>query len=494
MKISRLKINFKGGIISPGELLILLETAEALGARQAGFGLRQQLYLELATGVVTEFKSRLSDLKLVIEENADAYPNIVSSYPAEEVFIQQSWLSEGVYKDILDELDHRPRLKINISNSNQSFTPLFTGNINWVAAPGTAHFWWLFIRLPRSNDVYQWDQMVYTNDVARLSRELESRYFAQPHPAGSDEAAAAALMATMDQEGYNLKPVSGTMQLPPFNLPYYEGFNRHNSRYWLGVYRRSEMFPLAFLKELSQLCLQTKIGEICSTPWKSIILKGIEGRDKPRWSDLLDRYEINMRHAANELNFQVQDNDPAARRLKQRIVRRFNDWDLRSFGICLGIKTQPKTEIFSSILIRRKPLLRLFGKPVFWLYDILCARDFNPNERTENIFISNITRPYLAAELANAVRWFYKKRMEQQRQASPPETAKPRVEPITLIPVHQCPDCLTVYDPQYGDPDRQVAAGTPFTALPAAYACPVCGTAASGFLPLDAKTLLPVTA
>ena len=47
-----------------------------------------------------------------------------------------------------------------------------------------------------------------------------------------------------------------------------------------------------------------------------------------------------------------------------------------AFGLCIGIKTRKKSEMFSSILIRRKPLLRIFGLEMFFLYDILCAKRF----------------------------------------------------------------------------------------------------------------------
>ncbi len=69
------------------------------------------------------------------------------------------------------------RLKINISDSNQSFTPLLTGNINWVASAEAPHFWHLFIRFPRTNVVYEWKEMVYTNDVARMSKHIEALIF-----------------------------------------------------------------------------------------------------------------------------------------------------------------------------------------------------------------------------------------------------------------------------------------------------------------------------
>jgi sulfite reductase beta subunit-like hemoprotein len=96
--------------------------------------------------------------------------------------------------------------------------------------------------------------------------------------------------------------------LPEFKLPYYEGLNRYNEKYWLGIYRRDERFSIKFLKEVCMLCLQTGIKEICSTPWKTIIIKNIEEKNRQDLNDLLDKYQINVRHAQNELNFQVDDN------------------------------------------------------------------------------------------------------------------------------------------------------------------------------------------
>ncbi len=48
------------------------------------------------------------------------------------------------------------------------------------------------------------------------------------------------------------------LTFPPYNLPYYEGFNRYNDKYWLGIYRRDELFSIQFLKEICLLCLKHK--------------------------------------------------------------------------------------------------------------------------------------------------------------------------------------------------------------------------------------------
>ncbi len=470
-----IKINCKGGIISPGELLDILNVASQAAVKQVGFGLRQQLLIDVEENLSGKLAEGLALLDIAYEVDKDEYPNVVSSYPAEEVFINNSWLSEGVYKDILDELDHRPRLKINVSDSNQSFTPLLTGNINWVASPRNPHFWHLFIRFPKTNSVFEWNEMVYTNDVARMSRDIENIIY-NDTPAFVDNPLAhgEVLFAIIKKGTYITRAADERMRLPSFNLPYYEGFNRHNNRYWLGVYRRNEMFTVSFLKELCELCLSTKLGQLCSTPWKSIIIKGIEEKDRRWWSSLLDQHEINMRHAANELNFQVEDNDYRAKRLKTWLVRRLNAMDARTFGICIGIKTRKGSEIFSSILIKRKPLISVLGKGFFHVYDILCSKDFNPNERTETVFISNITRWHLSSELQNAVLWYYKRKTEQRAIPTEPNAAmvKPVKEPGEWP--YQCTHCLSIYDSVYGDPDQGVAAGTAFRQLADSYCCPIC--------------------
>ncbi len=470
-----IKINCKGGIISPGELLNILDVASKAAVKQVGFGLRQQLLIDVEENLAGIMAEGLQQLGIGYEVDKDDHPNIVSSYPAEEVFINNSWLSEGVYKDILDELGHRPRLKINVSDSNQSFTPLLTGNINWVASKGNPHFWHLFIRFPKTNNVFEWNEMVYTNDVARLSHDIEAIILSDAKLFAHNPSVEGTALFDIIQKGtYITRAVSERMSLPSFNLPYYEGFNRHNNKYWLGVYRRNEMFSVAFLKELCQLCLSTKIGQLCSTPWKSIIIKGIEEKDKHWWSDLLDKHKINMRHAANELNFQVEDNDYSAKRLKARLVRQLNAMDARTFGICVGIKTRKGSEIFSSVLIRRKSLVRLFGRGFIHVYDILCAKDFNPNERTETVFVSSIPRWYLASELQRSVLWYYKQKTEQQPAGPEPLPVSNPLKKDPAVSLFQCTHCLSVYDSVYGDTDQQIEAGTIFRKLPDSYCCPVC--------------------
>lgn len=484
-----IKINFRGGIISPGDLYNILSAVSEVNIDYVSFGLRQQLLIETEAENYSTLIEQLRSLHVNFEVNGDAYPNIVSSYPAEEIFITKTWLSEGVYKDIFDLIDYEPRLKINVSDSNQSFTPMLTGNINWVASFQAQHFWHLFIRFPKTNTIYEWNQLVYTNDVARISKCIEKLilenaelFYDNPHADGHQ------LFNMVEQQNYITKTAETPAQLPAFNLPYYEGLNRYNDKYWLGIYRRDEMFGVDFLKDLCNVCLQTKAGQICSTPWKSLIIKGIDEKNRESWNNLLAKHQVNVRHAANELNFQVEDNCKEGVDLKSFLVKHLSKADTRTFGICFGIKTRKKSEVFSSILIRKKPLLSIGGIELFSVYDILCANDFNPNERTGFVFSRNNPKFLLPEQLRRSVIAFYKHRTKSTKLFLPPE--KKELEPKKSVYAYQCINCLTVYEPQTGSPEQNISPGTAFENLPPAFCCPLCEAPSRDFKVVDQSTLL----
>lgn len=46
-----------------------------------------------------------------------------------------------------------------------------------------------------------------------------------------------------------------------------------------------------------------------------------------------------------------------------------------------------------------------------------------------------------------------------------------------------CTVCDYVYDPERGDPENNIAAGTTFENLPDTWVCPICGVGKSEFKP-----------
>ena len=485
-------INFPGGIISPGNLYNILVAAARVKLKFVRFGLRQQLLVDVAAYHLKIFTDELDGLGIHYEVNTHHFPNIISSYPANEIFIRNTWLTEGVYKDIFDTINFRPSVKVNISDSKQSFTPMLTGNINWVASSQSAHYWHLIIRFPKTNVVYEWDKLCYTNHIALVTQQIDTVIRANPSAfIDNEKAKGEQLFATLDISGLITKSAEHPVSLAAFNLPYYEGLNRYNNKYWLGIYRRDELFAVDFLKKICALCLETKLGQLCCTSWKTIIIKEIDGQHKQYWNLLLEEFEINMRHAANELNFQVEDNCTEGLELKNYLVKRLSANDTRTFGICFGIKTRKKSEIFSSILIRKRYLVNLLGVKMFAVYDILCAKDFNPNERTGFVFSKGNPKWLLPEQLRRAVLQFYRHKLGTKQQQLMPNVAQEQLKRREIELLYQCSDCLTVYSEILGDQNQGIATGTKFNDLPANYCCPLCEGDKSNFIKIE-KAMLQI--
>lgn len=349
------KINLYGGIVSAGDMYAIVNAAEKAGIEEVQFGTRQQLYMRVEDHRLAELDMVLQEHNIDFEINNDQYPNIVSSYVTEEVFQNANWLREGLYKDILDLFDYKPQLKINVIDNVQTFIPYFTGHLNFIAS-NTGNYWHLHIRFPRSTIVYPWKGLIYSHDIPRISRIIEevvlgNKFLFYDKPAVDVDVL---YMMVHARHHFIIQEVTEPLQLPNFQLPYYEGFNRYGNKFWLGIYRRDEMFSLAFLKDICMVCLKTKIGQLYSTPWKSLIIKGIDQPDRKLWDYILGKYRINVRHASNELNWQVADLSEDGLNLKRYLIRQFDRDDVRTFGLCFAIKVEPKSGLFGSIVIQKK--------------------------------------------------------------------------------------------------------------------------------------------
>ncbi|MBA4849064.1 rubredoxin [Emticicia sp. BO119] len=476
-----IRVNFKGGIVSPAEMKDILSVAAQAQVESVRFGLRHQMLLYVPHSFGKPFGKAMEVLSVDFEVDNNQYPNIVSSYVAEEVFQKGNWLTEGIYKDILDTFEYRPQLKINISDADQSFSPFFSGHLNFIASP-TPNFWYLYVRIPKSNQLVSFKRLVFSNEIAKVSQYLEDHILIEKHTENKEvetllENLPVAIAAPIETE---LVPAR-------FTLPYYEGFNRYGKKTWLGIYRRNETFSVEFLMKICKLCQETKIGEICLTPFKSLIIKGIQEADRWKWSNVLSEFNINVRHAANELNWQIEDDSDTALQLKAALVRRFDAIDLRTFGLCFGIKTRPRTEVYASIMLMKRRF-RLFNLiPLHSVYDISYTEDFNPNGRTKKYFSQGIWRFNLDEQLRRCVLKYNNLIAENQIKAAglKDDHKAADSESINTKIVHQCPCCFTIYDEDFGDLLNSIPIGVSFENLSDNYTCPTCETGKNEFKKLE---------
>ncbi|SDE34626.1 Rubredoxin [Mucilaginibacter pineti] len=466
-----IKVNLPGGVTSAGDFYEFLVIAQNAGAADVRFGNRQQLYFEISTDQLENMEFDMLSAGIEYEIDTDIHPNITSSYIADGIFNHENWLKEGVYKDIFDLFSHKPLLKINLVDSNQTFVPFFSGNLNFIASP-VSNYWYLYIRFPKTNTLYYWPVLVYSDDIPAMSKAVQEVIFTNKQ-LFYDQAEIAAdrlyQLVTADNQ-FVIQQIDQPLLIPEFHLPYYEGFNRHGNKNWLGIYRRNELFDIGFLMEICNLCMQTRVGQLYISPWKSLLIKNIETKHRPLWGNLLNKYRINIRHASNELNWQVEDLCDQCLSLKQQLVREFEEADLRTYRLSFAIKRSPKSGIYGSIMIReRKPDI----------FEIVHTRDFNHNTREFVSYKQGVSRADLSRHLIALCNVFY----EQQSNAHIASSPK-KVEDVIITTsqktVYQCKSCFTIYDELYGDTLNEIAPGIPFESLDS-YECSTCGAPKKNF-------------
>jgi rubredoxin len=469
-------INFKGGIISPGYLKDILDIASELRIPHVRFGLRQQMMLDVSNDKLSYFEKCCSQKNIGFIKGKNTTPNIVSSYNAADIFTTDSWLKEGVYKDVFDLFSFQPKLKINICDGKQSFTPLFSGHLNFIASTHN-HFWYLYIRFPSTSIMYCWPEIIYTNDIAGIALLIEQLILSGKNLLADDMPDGEKLYHLFKEQNFSSasKPVEEPLIVPEFYLPYYEGFNKLNNTYWLGIYRRDELYPVPFLREVCSICLNTKIGQFYTTSWKTIIIKGIEAANRKLFDFVLGKYRINVRHAANELNWQVEDNNEDGLILKRHIIRYFDKEDVRTYGLSFAIKTKPSSSMFGSVIIVKQQNKNPNRLKSLERFSIFYTKDFNPNTDELILYRDNVEKDHIGTYLVSLCKLFYEQESVVHEKTLQ-ESFKPLMpsDSVSEVTVFQCKHCLTVYDERLGDTSQNIAPGTLFADLPATYTCSLC--------------------
>jgi len=484
MKTQNVTINFTGGIVSPGYLKQVLEVAQHARVKEVRFGLRQQMRLDVPAQFFALFEQLCKEKNIAVYKTKDALPNIVSSYAASGIFATDSWLREGVYKDVFALFNFTPWLKINITDNKQCFVPFFTGHINWISS-SSEHFWHLYVRFPKTGLLYRWKELVYTNDLPHLSQRIEQEILADKFLFWGNVNADGDLLYQRVKHltAYVNKPVNEAASVD-FSLPYYEGFNKDGNQLWLGIYRRDEKFSLQFLLDACEVCLQTRIGELYTTPWKSIIIKNIDAGSRKLWDFVLGKYRINVRHAANELAWQVEDYREKGLQLKGHIIRHFDKEDVRTYGLCFAIETEPSSSLFGSVIIRKQQNNNPHRFKMLERYDIFYKRNFDPNENELILYREGVEKDFIGTYLVSLCKDFY----SEQTIIPLDHTSAEQVESKQkkeINSIHQCQHCLTVYVPVIGDEEQGVLPHTSFDALPTTYACPLCESPKEDFVEVE---------
>lgn len=464
-----------GGVLTPRDLRKIISISRDLGNDIVHFGSRQDILFPGDDVDQKKLDEEFGAIRTNYEWSGQRYQNIVTSYVAVDIMPRRPWVTTGTYYNVLEYFDHRPRLKINITDPKQSLVPLFNGQLNFVASEHK-DYWYLFIKFDTSGAMQRWPVLIYSRDISKMAAELEARYFDADQEV---EMSADTLFEEINKDiETNNRTIDSELEHPTEPFPYYEGFNKMgNNKYWLGLYWRNNRYTISFLEKVCDLCDQTNCGRIIITPWKSFIIKGISEEDRPKWEFLCGNNGINLRHSSLELNWHLPVLDDSALKLKNYLVDVFDKHDISTYGLTFSIKEQP-ANLFTSIAILSQPSIRLFGKyDLLRRYNVFYSKNFDPNEEGYIPFAMYATKRELPGILMKLSQIFYTEMNKKAEDRVWDQT----VEEAQTHTVYQCPHCLTVYDEQYGDQKFGIPAGTAFTELPGSYHCPLCEAPKSAF-------------
>lgn len=467
-KTDLVRLFVKGGIISPGDFLKTINTAQALGSSYIHMGSRQDILFPIIENTET-LSSTLNSLPTAYDIGKGDFQNIVTSYAALDVMPTSHWLASHTYHYILDTFDYNPKLKINIIDPVQSLVPLFTGNLNFIAST-IDNYWFLYLRFSEI-DPKPWcaPDLIHGYDLAKIARAIENLDITNtslPYPE--------VYLKAISNLSLNTQKIKQELDYPEATSPYYEGMNRIvDGKYWLGLYWRNNKFNINFLQALCQLCLETNIGTISLTPWKSFIVKGIAEKDRLSWEKLLGKFGINMRHSSLELNWHLPVLDEEAINLKNYLVRALDKQDISTYGLSFTIKTSHMA-LFTSVVIEQNSKEDADAPDTF---NLLYSKDFNPNICEYYYYAKHVpkeTLPPLLIELSHK----YYEQLEVKRTPTFMDTENAELNKHRK---YQCSNCLTIYDERYGEPAVDIPPGTPFMKLSEAYCCPVCESPKAAF-------------
>ncbi|OOG76513.1 rubredoxin [Algoriphagus sp. A40] len=470
MKQTFSRVVVKGGVLSPAELKQILEIAEGAGLDTISFGSRQDILFIKEDGAFSidpQYKFQ------IISPDQEGAENIVSSYVSSDIFPNTPWLTGDRYLYILEQFRMQSELKINITDPRQRLVPLFTGHLNFIASEHE-DYWYLFVRLPEWESNQMFPALVYSWDLAKVAVAIEDILQEEP------ETVDFLFDLVNDAVDLNNRTVDKPLEVPFYPFPYYEGINRVGSdSYWMGLYWRNNRYYTDFLKALCDLCSDCRIGKISITPWKSLIIKGIAESYKLEFEKLLGKYGINVRHSMLELNWHLPVNNKSAIKLKKYLVSYFDKHDISTYGLTFGITDYTrKAYYFTSIIIEKnEPPMKLEGLKIRSTYNLLHAKNFDPNTQEYLVYVQEVDKTDLPELLIELSKIYFEQLGNEKTLPEKPVKAKELVSKEA----YQCRECLTVYDSNYGDLTQGIPAETPFENLPENYHCPLCEAPKSSF-------------
>lgn len=404
------------------DLRELVGWAGAAGAETYRMGDAQDLILE---GPVTPLGVPPARVRLAPRGS------IQSSAFSEAPTAALPWLTTGVWMDLLAELPDPGSLDVQVVHEPVAGLFLRHGHLRLVARKA-AHQWEAQLRRPGSDRLLV-GEGVSTGDLPLWIARARSAW------------------DSGDESFWRGNPGSpGALELVPGASLATEGFHRESgTSFCFGFEPPSGRISVPLLRDLAWLASDSGASRVWLTPARGLVFEGIAAAKKKDWWALLTAHRLPERHGD--------------------LVR-----SVMAAGSSLeGQSARAEVLGFLSGTDRMPPSRRLLvADDQLNLDDGVSAQPFPLLIRTKTSWLfrsgdGSRSGEGSLEEVLDA--------LEARRGPSPSPSPVVSLGAEPAPPLHRCPDCRTVYEPQHGDPLGGIARGVLFHELPSHWGCPVCG-------------------
>lgn len=435
MRTNDSRLKSQGGMVAVAALRLLAEYAQEHTGGLLRLTSRQSVVLPgLSAACLLRLRRQLPGECLVVGAGT---PNPVTTAPVAGDGAGRGWLRPGVFADVLHAIGPPPPWRLGIVDRSQPYLPLPPSEVEVVAMP-REDAWQL--RLPRRGRA----AVVAPGHLrtAHVGGALRRMADAGVEPGSCGEAALADLLEDLLQPGEVEKAEAPARhRTPPGALLLHEPVQGWNARH---------------VQDLCLFAQQRGLPAFGLSPARALVLHGLGPADHDALDELHLRHryapmarawaqwmtvEAGLESAADALADALQQRCPVNPGVALAVAR-------PGAAACDGAWTV--APLGRRGLIRRRDWYRLEGG------------------QTAEGELTAIVEVLLAVCASPP--------------AAPEETA-PAAVPVTdgLQGTRQCGECLSAYDPRYGDPHAAVPPGTPFDALPGSWNCPVCGAPGTAY-------------
>ena len=162
-----------------------------------------------------------------------------------------------------------------------------------------------------------------------------------------------------------------------------------------------------------------------------------------------------------------------------------DQFDISTYGLIFGLSEYNRDgHYFTSIVVEKNdaPKELEFIK-IRATYNVLYAKNFDPNSQEYIVHTQDVDK----LELPNILIELSRKYFGELGNSIPDISATSAKKELKEQDVHQCPECLTLYNSEFGDVIQGIEKGVLFKDLPEDYCCSLCEASKTNFIDLAAK-------